>query len=576
MRVERLQIRRAKALEHLDHRFEPNQPISVLYGANGCGKSTILDVLSLLGHLHCMARVAFGGPSDPEIRASHLRDWLAEPAQKDEYEQIVENLPKDEAPETFRNVRNDLRRQEYAGVDEEDWYKKTKIASRHGALVRFVISHGLSMNDSNAQESLQLSVYCSERLGGGGVSLSQALSRQSCDDWRMNDLCVLFFDHEIEDEVNALLKHLRRTSPSFLSVSGDDKGEWIFRKADISEVKNAIVAVNTDLNDFGRQNQVRESVKDLKRNLKPEVMRLGIEFDFATSDGQGELKVLEKVNASLKNSFGGFATSDSDKGGFSASPLIQVTRFSLVDGNQLAIRISRREQSEGHFVDFMSSGENEAFFLFLLLHGLGARNSLVLLDEPELHIGDRTREKFFEELYRVLRELECQVIIATHCLFAYTGKEDLNRYLVRHEEVEDSRRCRMDWRPEFDLQQCMSYTEAAFMFLGGGFWMFLKASKTIIGLGIKKLRKEHPNINSILLGLLAAVAFMVASSVNDIYSDVLRWLGVSSDADLADSHLNRVSVIVPLLLLSLGCSVLLAMWLGFRRLFRKRTRPRDD
>ena len=58
MKVRRLSIRNVKSIQQLDIAFE--ERVTLLHGANGIGKSTILDCLALLGHVTSMRQAIVG------------------------------------------------------------------------------------------------------------------------------------------------------------------------------------------------------------------------------------------------------------------------------------------------------------------------------------------------------------------------------------------------------------------------------------------------------------------------------------------------------------------------------------
>jgi predicted ATPase len=76
-----------------------------------------------------------------------------------------------------------------------------------------------------------------------------------------------------------------------------------------------------------------------------------------------------------------------------------------------------RVESDGreHDVDFLSSGEKEVLFGYLRLRNTSPRNSIILIDEPELHLNPRLVKglpRFYNE--HIGRNLNNQVWLVTH------------------------------------------------------------------------------------------------------------------------------------------------------------------
>lgn len=82
--------------------------------------------------------------------------------------------------------------------------------------------------------------------------------------------------------------------------------------------------------------------------------------------------------------------------------------------NVFQINIGRSNEEGDFSVQQASSGERQLLnFIFGLSSG-GVRNSLIIIDEPELNLHPRWQKLLLRFLIRVQREQNCQIVISTH------------------------------------------------------------------------------------------------------------------------------------------------------------------
>jgi hypothetical protein len=133
-------------------------------------------------------------------------------------------------------------------------------------------------------------------------------------------------------------------------------------------------------------------------------------------------------------------------------------------------------------IDHLSAGENESVFIFLLMHGMPCRDSIILLDEPDLHLSDFAKPQFYDELYRLARVARCQLIISTHSAFAYASTDEVHRshhFLRREQEVDAKGVTRTvfktEWDERFGELLAFYYIRCAFQAMSeaGPVWKFL-------------------------------------------------------------------------------------------------------
>jgi predicted ATPase len=254
------------------------------------------------------------------------------------------------------------------------------------------------------------------------LSITQALSRRSSNDVEMNNLFAVIYSSNSEPTVRKFIEYLHKNS-SYIVPTG--KNNKLFSKEYNPNAEHGLVSfINTDLNDFGRMNDVRESVKDIRSNFAEEIVeRLRLPFG-KEEEQNGDFRCKESLNVILRNilrEYRNFNPHSSSADISDEPPTFEIEMLDWDAGTKELTFVAKRRGKKLDNIDYLSAGENESFFIFLLLLGF-PRNSIILLDEPDLHLTTFAKSSFFEKLYSLMAGKECQVILATHSLFAHPDK----------------------------------------------------------------------------------------------------------------------------------------------------------
>jgi hypothetical protein len=263
--------------------------------------------------------------------------------------------------------------------------------------------------------------------------------------------------------------------------------------------------LNTDLNDFGRMRDIRESVKDLESDFVQEwIDRFAIKFTKPTAtlcrefDKKADLELLMNIIMAKSSPFSFWRGIKEFLSILLPFPIgtDQVERvFELTDccikkDGSLELRAKRKGYEQSQRVDYLSAGENECFFIFLYLLGTETRNSICLLDEPDLHLSQFSKRPFFERLFAMLKEKNCQVIISTHSGFAYTHPKYTKRFLIRRLSKPE---------PHFDTK----FTLAFQLGLAAHYW---RTALAVLGIA-----------GGSQMALLVIMLFAIGSFISDIF-----------------------------------------------------------
>jgi predicted ATPase len=529
MRIHKLSIRHVKAIPVLDITFDGR--ITLLHGANGIGKSTVLDCIAVLGHATTMYQIVVGDGMatlrPPALHASlrpHPNLTPAVTARMD----TIEASP----PPRHAAIKGQL--ESKSSVDE--WFDDHYLMTPR-------IRYECETDASGVTSHFSIVVAFT---GGPGLTVSHVLNRSRCDDLAMAEHLVVMFD-ERNPTIEAFLSHQAATSTSMVT---DDTGKVITSfpplQTEAAIRGNRVVAINTDLADLGKRDQIRESVKDLNLHLGEEIERLNLPFDQKIGPDRQRFRFFDDLKEILKR-----VITDPAAGRKSAAqkPYLEFASCDLVRG-QPVVELKRGSEGRSTGTDFLSAGENECFFVFLALLGIDTRDSIVILDEPELHIAEYCRPAFFEELYRLTKERGCQVIIATHSLFALTDGEPTQFLVVsRTEERGSAYRYRYTCgpNPEYSLALFKAYWRTGTLFLGtAGSARPFRALASAAYTSIERLGKERPIPVALFVSVLASAMFA-------LFNDVANFLNFQS----GEQHIVIIRfILVAGLLVALTCGLL--------------------
>lgn len=177
--------------------------------------------------------------------------------------------------------------------------------------------------------------------------------------------------------------------------------------------------LNTDMYDFGAGIDIRESPKELRSHMTTTlvdrlqvvdqigVIETGLVSDSISLSGQKypvmNLAMIEEGWARL------FGTEDE---GFADAQPLKTSHVQSLNG-----RLTWCESD--NFQEFVSSGENQAFFLLCYLATLHRTDSILILDEPELHLSIRAASRMVKEIVRLAHDRGSQIVIVTHLPHLY-------------------------------------------------------------------------------------------------------------------------------------------------------------
>lgn len=379
------------AIDYLDIKLcEETPPLDCLYATNGVGKTTLLEALSLVGHLPCMPLICLDREFPSLLRlVSGTTPEKTNPALTAALNGSAGN------DRNLRDITDQLRR---------------SLGRSVGAVRLSVVDPERADDPSRGSRTHSFMILVTSGHPGHTPTLTALLSRETQEghpesDFSLEKHFAIFVNKRAADlaSMREFVARLARGR----TFTDDGEIHRPFRdfatKREFQDLvdgeKRKVSYVNTDLNDFGRGNDLRESPKNIEKSFLPEVIdRFGIAF----SDGaRGPYAGLEAVNANLRHILDSPINRFSDA--YAISQTVQVSIFSRTDKG-LDFE-AYRGWGTPFAIQFLSAGENEVFFLLLMAYTMRAGEgvaSILLLDEPDLHVAAPMRRPLFNTLLDII------------------------------------------------------------------------------------------------------------------------------------------------------------------------------
>ncbi|MBL0749966.1 AAA family ATPase [Nocardioides baculatus] len=357
---------------------------TLFYGGNGVGKTTLLEAASLLGHVPCLPIQEWNG----SVTASLLRRSLGEAGAEATWWG-------DALPKSGEDARSYMTR--FLEEVQPYGYGAIRLEVNNRGLNEFVIL----VRPTGAQAPT-LTAPLSRREGSGeedDVHLEESF------------VVVRFDDASGFTRLNEQLFRGRTFFVGNQYVSADSLLER--RHIDLSTVTGSrrVSYVNTDLNDFGRGRDLRESPKMLKEDFDKQV-RQRFEAPFQGRDYHAKGRLNSYLAMILPGSPGNYSDARAVGDG------LQIDTFALDEHGKTDFWATRGDAGGKFRPNFLSAGENEVLFLLLMC----LENSsdpdrdvfgVLLLDEPDLHLATASRIRFFRAISDICSP-GTQAVLASH------------------------------------------------------------------------------------------------------------------------------------------------------------------
>ncbi|XZN60506.1 AAA family ATPase [Clostridium perfringens] len=386
-----------------------NNDVTLIYGSNGCGKTTVLDIITniITGEVYKLFNYNF-----KRIQLQYCYDY------KNKSEEIViEKYDRDLISMTFmeENIKIERRNNE-----KEEYFYEYPILRKINHIFNYVylpLNRVKGLNNRRSLKHRYISDF-DERvvrtrisLGESSMDYVEELIRTRffqinseianiSDEFR-NNLLKSLLDIDIENRV----ENIRKREENLLNIQDikQTKNAYIKILKDINEVNDELEAkYNKFFDDFiyevNNDDYTSEDSKLLKFN---EVIKIKDIVSMAKKmeDRKARLRQPIEVFLNTINEFISIANEDKKE---------------IIINKDGRIYFTVRGKNNQHInIKYLSSGEKQLITFFAnLIFGVNSQNSIFVVDEPELSLHLAWQKMFIPKTMEINRNI--QLIFATH------------------------------------------------------------------------------------------------------------------------------------------------------------------
>ena len=379
MKIERLEIHNFRAIENVV--IEADSPMVVIAGPNGCGKSCVLDAIRLVKSI-------YGGYADNEY-GLWLGEFQIEPNSPNSMKKVLRDKNKEariritlslhpSEKDFLLSEADDLGERTAVhnvmpNIPYEQWRRRIQASGQQGQQIVQLIEDYSKQLAASLKEQISSSEFVGQLIihSNGRTSLSASIVLQSA--WGIYEPQHVgivdyhgpqrHFSRENVGNVNLNLKTKDQSEKQSALYNYAAKYANIKTQMATQYVLYALQQQGGSPTSTTHRELLSDTLKELFRKFFP-----GKEFQGVTANTDGELEFEVTVKGSGK-----------------------------------------------HDINELSSGEKEILFGYLRLRNNAQRNSIILLDEPELHLNPKLIQglpQFYEQ--HVAMELNNQIWTVTH------------------------------------------------------------------------------------------------------------------------------------------------------------------
>lgn len=383
MHIRSIYIKNFRAIEYLE--IDNIGQFVILAGANGCGKSSVFDAIRLLKTSH--------GEYHPSELHSFFQEFVINLQNR---RKSIKKLFRDSSKRIEIKASFELEAVEKIFLLEnlDDFLTENFWKNEYPGLVYRqsdtvdILTRRFRMNDERAF----INSYKTEAL----QKLNNTIQKISIEITPEGEIL-----HPLESIVMSLV--LKKFIPQKLGVLE-------YHPASRSYIKESIQGINLQDPNLSEQykHHVLYNTENKYRNIKAEILQ---EYIFSSLLGDQNIpatqdiaRLSEKISLekSLNDLFATFFPGKNFIG-------LQVSENGDID---FFVELSNGMQ---HEIDELSAGEKEILFGYLRLRSNAPRNSIILLDEPELHLNPRLLKElpgFYQK--NIGLPLNNQIWLTTH------------------------------------------------------------------------------------------------------------------------------------------------------------------
>lgn len=375
MRFESLTVRNFRAIRHLE--LSDMADVVLIAGPNGCGKSAALDALRLLKSI-------YGGYQYDEWR-QWFNEFQIDLNNKASLRRLLRDKEESLSISAFLTLADDERRY----IDSEAERLLEPLAWRQvlGRDVGSMVTGTMAMATELRVHGQQVAAIVSQQA-------QQLRSELEAERFRL----ALTITPEAENTVNQCLV----ADVAFQSYEPRNIGVLEYHSAGRAYHREGLGGVTLNLATYEEQRRAHSlyNWQQKYQNVKTELASNYVQEIFAKE--AGEPIGTSDLNETLEDLFKTFFPNKTYNG---PRPLSDGTL-------EFPVTLS---SGETHDIDELSSGEKEILYGYLRLRNSAPRTSVILLDEPELHLNPGLLQGLTDFYQRHLgKALDNQLWLVTH------------------------------------------------------------------------------------------------------------------------------------------------------------------
>lgn len=398
---------------------------TLLRGKSGAGKTTVLEALALLGHSSVMRRsdleisehpvcfvtyniilgeCYFAGKSEFKVLEEQWKKLVGAAPYKEICVQIRRVKEKDKV---VQDLKRDLKDED---VIKEEW----EIAGDNVEEVEFL---------------QQLIEFSRPRQLVSKNTQQAEIVRQ-----------ILQKLESIEDAVEEINSAIEIAQPLFKAPL---RIKYLASEEDYPYLPPLICYFNTDMYHWGIGLDIRESPKHFYDELAG-LLRHRLHL----VDGEGYVINVDKLSKFWRDILQGAEADWSDIPSAEEEDIECLNEIKFDDSNKAHIRVAWKDANPAHKSgrEFLSSGENQVFSLGIIFGLLRPAHSIVMLDEPDLHMSLPIAVRMYNELFAKSIRDDIQIICVSHLPFIFqahlhgkTALDSIENYTGFYEDKKDGK-----------------------------------------------------------------------------------------------------------------------------------------
>lgn len=429
---------------------------SVIYGLNGCGKTTFLKILNAIFQQDESVL------TEEEVKSVRI-DYKYKDSSDDDWHDESIFLESNVVTIELDSFREKLTHSSLGKVFFEDNYERTEVKWNWEAYLdsRLANSRSLSLGVERGSPSVRLNI--------NGKILAQYFSR-------VPELRRVFSAsrlHEMSEDLALYMKSRSNSRPARLNVVNFSEPHVFLKEINMDNVESTLLdryrvarrnsarkiqsalfdtlsSAISEARDYGPRKDTANYNETIYKNKELLIEALDDKTENSFKDSivskLREIKVLSDLESLSNNELlsrllieMSNQLKDSEQELFAINTVID--RFNeFVNGekelivNQSSVKIIIGDCE--HSISQLSSGERHILTLFTLLLEQGRNRDFIIIDEPEISLNSLWQEALLPTIEEVLPN--CQIIVASHSPILAESMDNLSELVVIDTELNDA------------------------------------------------------------------------------------------------------------------------------------------